>query len=126
MNLGEIQLFNGFNQLLGLLSLAAISSEYLTAEAYYSISNCFDGNIATLCITADNDINPWLQIDVTGLKFDSIVVYNRNDECGYFCSSRIGGARIALVTDDGMVKWSSTFNSVLPQYTFAIPSTTVS
>ena len=108
MNLGEIQLFNGPNQLTGLGSLATGS------VSGYPISNCFDDNVNSFCHSDDYGRNPWLQIDVTGLVFDKVVIYNRQD-C---CSFRIVGARIAIITSTGLVSWQSTFATESLEYTF--------
>ena len=118
INLGEIQLFNGPDQLRDLESRASMSSWY----GGNMVGNCFDGYTNSIChSSAEVYMNdPWLQVDITGLVFDTIVIYNREDGCGSLCSSRIVGARIALIRDDGVVEWSSTFATDQPQYTFEI------
>ena len=114
LNLGEVKLYNGNIQLPDLVSRASMSSEYLTPFEYIPLRNCFDGNIDSFCSSRNGDQNPWLQVDITGLEFDRVVVENRKD-C---CSFRIVGARIALMTATGVVKWSSTFAIDQTQYTF--------
>ena len=109
LNLGEIQLFNGPNQLTGLSSLATGS-----VRSDLPISNCFDDNVNSFHSSADYDRNPWLQIDVTGLVFDKVIIYNRQD----YGSFRIVGARIAIITSTGLVTWQSTFDTDSLEYTF--------
>ena len=112
INLAEVQLFDSSIQLAGLGSRASISSVF---ENNYPASNCFDGNLNSLCHSIPNaDTNPWLQIDLTGLVFNKIVIYNRQD----VCVNRIVRACIAIVTSTGEVRWQSTFATSSLEYTF--------
>ena len=115
INLAEIQLYNGINEIKGLGLLATSSS----CHPLSSLSNAFDGDSNTIFHTDDkNDQNPWIQINVTNLVITKIIVVNR-PTCGVdlgICQRRIVGASISLISKtvngSSSIIWSNTFGAI--------------
>ena len=112
INLAEIQLYDGINEIKG-LGLLATSSSSLSVLSY-----AFDGDSNTFFHTDTNDHNPWIQINVTNLVITKIFVFNRQT-CGMnldICQRRIVGASISLIskTVNGSTSiiWRNRFGAV--------------
>ena len=83
------------------------------------IENCMDNDYNTKCSTESFDTEPTIKITLTGLKFDTIEIWNRAD-C---CFDSISGTTLTLLTDDGGMLWLYSITTdlstpPLPTYSF--------
>jgi len=83
------------------------------------IENCMDNDYNTKCSTESFDTEPRIEITLTGLKFDTIEIWNRAD-C---CFDSISGTTLTLLTDDGGMLWLNSITTdistpPLPTYSF--------
>lgn len=107
INLAELQLFYNGVQLSG---LRVVQSSTLSSDGGYPAGNLVDGNTATFQVTGPSDPYPWVAVDITGLLFDTVVIYNRWDRGGNHAESlRAVGATIGVFTDaaGSALIWSS-------------------
>ena len=92
LNLAEVQLFDNNVQIPRESLAFTLSSTYQNEEA----SHCNDGITSNHCVSGWEP-NPSLTI-VSAAAFDTVVVYNRNDDC-YVCRTRIEGATITVTVN---------------------------
>ena len=115
-------------------NLTSDVSEHYEGTVHDHRLTCIDGIIDkapsshnNFCLVTnhnDNDKNPWIMIDLTGKKFDKVVLHNRVD-C---CQSLINGATVSITSDkDGkQILWTDSVPSTSDKvYTFSdLPFTT--
>jgi len=115
-------------------NLTSDVSEHYEGTIHDHRLTCIDGIIDktpsshnNFCLVTnhnDNDKNPWIMIDLTGKKFDKVVLHNRVD-C---CQSLINGATVSITSDkDGkQILWTDSVPTTSESvYTFTdLPFTT--
>ena len=115
-------------------NLTSDVSEHYEGTIHDHRLTCIDGIIDEVpsshnnfCLVTnhnDNDKNPWIMIDLTGKKFDKVVLHNRVD-C---CQSLINGATVSITSDkDGkQILWTDSVPTTSDKvYTFSdLPFTT--
>lgn len=110
ISLGEIEIYLSGNK---------IPYQGWISSILEPIENCMDGDYNTKCSTEVHDPQPKIEISLTGLKFDTIEIWNRAD-C---CFDSIVDTTLLLLTDDGGMLWIDSINpdpstNLLPTYTF--------
>ena len=78
-----------------------------------------DGDYSTHVRSDGTDVDPYLVVDMSGLSFDKIIVYNSNIDCN---KEWLTGARIAISNDffGKNIVWQRYFNTTRGKYKFLL------
>ena len=110
INLAEIEFFLNGVKLTNIIEENYYMTSPVDKNGNNGVSNCFDGNLNTLCITDSSDDNPALFVNINGATFDTIKITNKDN------TYKIQYASISI--SKRILVWKSTFQDTESTYYF--------